>query len=105
MYYEQISVKEIYKHIFHGHGLNDNSFWFHKTWRWDIPLKLKKFMWLVVHNTILTWDNIHKRGFEDLGSCSLCKEDLEDLENLFLTCPFAISVWSGVLQTLKIHVI
>jgi len=73
MYNEQISVKEIYKHISHGRGLNDNVFWFHNTWRWDIPLKLKCFMWLVVHNNILTWDNIHKRGFQDLGRCSLCK--------------------------------
>jgi len=105
MYNEQILVKDIYKHISHGHGLNDNAFWFHNRWIWDIPLKLKCFMWLVVQNNIFTWDNIHKRGFEDLGRCSLCKEDLEDVENLFLTCPFAISVWSGVLQTPKIHVI
>ena len=62
-------------------------------------------MWQVVHNNSLTWDNIHRRGFQDLGRCSLCKEYLEDVEHLFLTCPFVISVWSGVLQTLKIHVI
>lgn len=62
-------------------------------------------MWLVVHNNILACDNIHKMGFQDLGRRSLCKEDLEDMEHLFITCPFAILVWSGVLQTLKIDVI
>ena len=76
MYNEQISVKEIYKHISHGHVLNDNAFWFHKTWKWDIPLKLKCFMWLVVHNKLSTWDNIRKMGFHGPHKCSLCKEDL-----------------------------
>lgn len=105
MYNEQISVKDIYKRISHGCGLNDNDFWFHNTWRQNIPLKLKCFMWLMVHNNILAWDNIHKRGFQDHGICSLCKEDLEDMEHIFLSCPSAISVWSAVLQTLEIHVI
>jgi len=31
MYNDKISVKEIYKHISHGCGLNDNYFWFHNT--------------------------------------------------------------------------
>jgi hypothetical protein len=36
---------------------------------WNIPQwpKIKKFKWLVLHNRVLTWENLRKRGFIGLS--------------------------------------
>eukprot|EP00253_Pinus_taeda_P002599 PITA_02599 len=47
-----------------------------KTWKnlWKHPqwMKIKVFMWTVLHKKILTWDNLRKRGFVGLSKCQLC---------------------------------
>lgn len=31
-------------------------------WKFSVPLKIKVFIWLFIKNTILTKDNLYKRG-------------------------------------------
>ena len=42
-----------------------------------------------IHNSILTWDNLQRRGFSGPGICSLCWSDEEIVDHLFSYC----SVW------------
>jgi ribonuclease HI len=54
------------------------------------PLKLNIFIWLVVENKILTWENLQRRGFIGPSICILCKQSKESVFHLFVECPFRV---------------
>eukprot|EP00253_Pinus_taeda_P035966 PITA_35966 len=66
---------------------------------WDAPSlpKIDFFCWTLAHKSILTHDNLCRRGMEGPSWCNLCKSEEETADHLFLSCPFAIEVWKGVL--------
>jgi zinc-binding in reverse transcriptase len=57
-------------------------------WTLLIPLKIKIFMWLVMHNKILTSDNLSKRIWINEVVCPMCVEP-EYVSHLFLICNIA----------------
>jgi zinc-binding in reverse transcriptase len=54
----KFSTHEVYQWLMFR-GITDNSadLW----WNLPIPLKVKVFMWLVLHNNLLTRDNLRKK--------------------------------------------
>ena len=42
-------------------------------WSFNIPLKIRCFIWLIVGNRILTWENLMKRGWLGPSLCALCR--------------------------------
>ena len=58
-----------------------------------MPLKGNFFMWCTLDKKTPTWDIMKKRSLEGLGWCSLCKNDEETTNHLFLNCPFSTQVW------------
>lgn len=70
--------------------------WHRRLWKWNIPPKLRLFIWLCFHNKILTWCNIQKRGFNGPGRCVLCKSEGEDIHHLFIHCRFVQLVWQVI---------
>ena len=68
---------QIRKHdyIFEDMVMPRPKWWAKLTWKWNIPLKLKCFLWLFLENKILNWDNLHNRGFTRLGICPLCNSN------------------------------
>ena len=58
----------------------------------SIP-KVDLFCWNVVHRSILTTENLRKRGLEGPSRCSLCKKDEENIDHLLLSCTFSKEVW------------
>eukprot|EP00253_Pinus_taeda_P007191 PITA_07191 len=67
---------------------------------WE-PLALPKiifFFWTLVHNKLLTGDNLTKRKFEGPHRCALCRCQLETAQHLFLDCAFAKKVWGLLLD-------
>ena len=50
-------------------------------------------MWCTMENKIPTWDYLQKRTFAGPGWCSLCKDNEENPNHLFLTCSFSKQVW------------
>jgi zinc-binding in reverse transcriptase len=60
-------------------------------WHLPIPLKIKKFMWLVVQNKILTKDNLIKRGWCGSELCTMFPNQ-EIVVHLFVTCRIAKQV-------------
>ena len=62
----------------------------------SIP-KVDLFCWNVVHRSILTTENLRKRGLEGPSRCALCKNDEENIDHLLLSCSFSKEVWKEAL--------
>jgi hypothetical protein len=65
-----------------------NKIWSLKHWP-----KINIFLWLVAHGSILTWDNLTKRGFIGPSICPLCLEEAETMNHLLNIFPFSTQVW------------
>ncbi|KAL0314573.1 UNVERIFIED_CONTAM: putative mitochondrial protein [Sesamum angustifolium] len=58
-------------------------------WKANVPSKIRVFIWKVAHNALPTGRNLlQKLRFEPLA-CPLCCSEDEDVEHVFLRCPFA----------------
>jgi hypothetical protein len=100
----QISVKNVYSALSKKLWKFKTGGWRRKLWKWDCPLKIKLFAWLLAENKILTWKNLQKRGWKGPGLCYLCKNMRESGKHLFVNCPFTLSVWEKVKNALKLTV-
>ena len=69
-----------------------------KAWIKCLIPKVNIFLWILLQNKILTLDNLQKRGINVVNRCSLCKEDYEDRDHLFLNCTYSQKVWSTILN-------
>ena len=67
-------------------------------WKASAENKCKIHAWLLMHDKILTADNLQKRGWPHHEHCVLCNGPLETGLHLSLLCPFAKAVWSQVLS-------
>jgi len=64
-----------------------------KLWNLKHWPKVTLFLWLVLHSSILTWDNLMKRGFVGPSICILCGEAEETQNHILNTFPFTAQVW------------
>jgi hypothetical protein len=62
---------------------------------WNNPHwpKIKVFQWIILHNRILMWENLKKRGFIGPSTCHLCEENDETMNHLMDECPYTTEVW------------
>jgi hypothetical protein len=72
----------------------DEKWWWRKIWKQRCPAKGKILAWTILENKIPTWENLQKRQFNGPSWCSLCKEQGESVDHLFMRCPFTTSVWA-----------
>ncbi|KAJ4804331.1 RNA-directed DNA polymerase (reverse transcriptase)-related family protein [Rhynchospora pubera] len=61
-------------------------------WELKVPVKIQVFMWLVMHDKILSKHNLSKKGWPGDVSCCCCG-DVETTTHLFLFCPIIKTVW------------
>lgn len=61
-------------------------------WKFNIPLKIGCFIWLLGRGLILTWDQLQHRGLQGPSRCVLCCLGEEIVQHLFLDCPFTIGI-------------
>jgi hypothetical protein len=97
-----LSVKNVYWAIATKIWQQKTTGWRRKLWIWDLALKIKLFIWLVVENKILTWDNLQGRGWEGPNICHLCLKEPETVNHLLVNCYFTQQVWHIILRGLKI---
>jgi hypothetical protein len=64
-----------------------------KIWKLKHWPKITLFLWLVTHSSILTWDNLSKRGFVGPSICMLCGEADETMNHLLNSCPYTTQIW------------
>jgi hypothetical protein len=70
-----------------------NTTAWHKLWNLKHWPKITLFLWLVLHSSILTWDNLSKRGFVGPSICILCGEAEETMNHLLNTFPYTAQIW------------
>lgn len=92
------SASEGYKSISAIPNVPPNPAQWHFIWGSPSLPKIDFFCWTLAHNSILTRDNLRRRGMEGPSWCNLCKSEEETADHLFLTCSFALEVWKGVLM-------
>ncbi|KAA0056839.1 LINE-1 retrotransposable element ORF2 protein [Cucumis melo var. makuwa] len=66
-------------------------------WRSHIPQKCKFFIWTMVHQKLNTMDKIQKRNPSmslNPSWCISCRSSNEDMNHLFIFCPFARNLWN-----------
>ena len=81
--------------------MNDNFLL--KVGHYNIPKKLKCFIWLTYNLKINTWDILCKRGWLDPNRCSLCKFDVETVEHLFVGYSFVEKAIQGLRRDFDVH--
>ena len=69
-----------------------------KLWSFNIPAKIRCFIWLVVMNQVLTWDNLQRRGWQGPGICSLYRLNEDSAQHLFLDCTVSKRVFFAFLE-------
>ena len=63
-----------------------------RIWKYEIPLKLKCFMWFVLENRISTCDILLRKGWVGPNKCCLCMNDEESIDHIFMFCSFVRNI-------------
>ncbi|GKV28960.1 hypothetical protein SLEP1_g37942 [Rubroshorea leprosula] len=74
---------------------------FEKIWNPMIPSKVCGFTWLLLLDRIPSKINLLKRGLikeMEATKCSLCGQNMEDINHLFLHCPATAKIWAMCYQ-------
>ena len=58
---------------------------------------------MAAENRILSWDVLQKKGWQGPDFCPLCKNDVEDIDHLFVQCSFTQTVWDRLSIMLKLN--
>ena len=67
-------------------------------WRVRAPQRTKTFLWLTLHNKVLSNVKRFKRKMDRSPQCEICSVEVEDLDHLLRYCPNAIAVWQALQQ-------
>lgn len=94
------SIKEAYYIQGNHHAQEKDTIW-DTVWDKILWLKVSTFLWLIIHNRILTWDNLWKRGFIGPSICTLCHSQEETKEHLFNGCCYSQLVWDQGAQIMR----
>jgi hypothetical protein len=98
----QVNAKQAYEVQMLEKETEETNCWYKELWTWQVPLKIKLFIWLMLEQRILTWENLVKRGFLGPSRCVLCGKDEETVLHLFVECNFTKDIWTLVLKDLKL---
>jgi ribonuclease HI len=62
---------------------------------WNFPSipKVDLFSWTLLHNSILTFDTLKRRGWNGPSRCPLCTNSEETISHLLYNCEFSKEVW------------
>ena len=70
-----------------------------KVWHPDSIPKVNSFTEILLHNNILTAENLRKRGILGPSRCALCNSVEETSSHIFLQCKVSLIVWRIVLPS------
>jgi len=71
---------------------------------WNYPSipKIDLFIWQLLHNSILTSENLRRKGWAGPSRCPLCRNAEENADHLFTACDFTLEVWEIMLGSFDI---
>jgi hypothetical protein len=70
-------------------------------WKMNIWPKVNTFLCLLIHDRILTWDNLHKGGFIGPLACPLCSQSEESTDYLLNLCTYNSNIWDQETQIMR----
>ena len=89
------TVKEGYKKLTMEPAANE-SLW-KKVWHSDNIPKVNYFIWTLMHNKLLTAENLRKRGIAGPSICAICNSESETSIHIFLQCSVSLKFWKSIL--------
>jgi hypothetical protein len=98
----QVNAKQAYEVQMMENVEVEPNYWYVELWTWQLPLKVKLFIWLMLEQRILTWENLVKRGIYGPSRCVLCGNDEETVYHLFVDCSFTKDIWFTIIKDLKL---
>uniref|UniRef100_A0A2N9I206 Reverse transcriptase zinc-binding domain-containing protein n=1 Tax=Fagus sylvatica TaxID=28930 RepID=A0A2N9I206_FAGSY len=72
-------------------------------WAIKAPPRVAFFVWTAARGSILTCDNLMRRGYMMVARCCMCCCDGETVAHLLLHCSLARMLWSFVFTAFGIH--
>jgi hypothetical protein len=88
----EFNLKEV-RHYIVNQDQEDSMHQWDKLWNNPHWPKIKIFQWLILHNRILTWENLMKRCFIGPSRCHLCEEKEEITNHILDECPYTAEFW------------
>ncbi|CAN1153703.1 Putative ribonuclease H protein At1g65750 [Linum perenne] len=68
-----------------------------RVWYWEGPAKIRQFLWLSIHDKLMTNDERCRCHVSTDAACPQCKDRCENVEHVLRRCDFADLVWMEVL--------
>jgi hypothetical protein len=65
-------------------------------WKTKVPMKVRIFLWLMIKCSVLTKDNLLRRGWTRDPHCHFCNKT-ESIDHLLFSCALAKLVWQVIL--------
>ena len=91
---ETYSATQGFMYLQSQHETNQlETFWKQVRDSFGLP-KINFFLWVLMHNKILTGENVIKRSIVSPHICALCRNALETMDHLFMDCTFTKDVWN-----------
>jgi hypothetical protein len=97
----QVNAKQAYEVQLLEEVVVEPTYWYTELWQWQLPLKVKLFIWLMLEQKILTWENLVKRGIVGPSRCVLCGNNEENVRHLFVDCSFTKDIWYTIQKDLN----
>ena len=86
------TLKEAYNLLI-SNNLNPDEKTWSNLWGRKLWPKITIFHWLVIHNRILTGENLQKRGMYGPYRCPLCEHAEGSMSHLLDSCKFSSDLW------------
>jgi len=87
---QQYSAKSLYNLMTFG-GVQDVQMML--IWKCNIPLKVKIFLWMAIHDRIQCGVQLKKKKWSGPEECFSC-DRLETSDHILFQCPIAVFLWS-----------
>jgi len=87
---EKYSTKSLYKLMTFG-GVRDVQMM--RIWNCNIPLKVKKFLWMAAQDRIQSSVQLKKKQWSGPEKYAVC-DQLESTYHILFQCPVAVYLWS-----------
>ncbi|CAN1188179.1 Putative ribonuclease H protein At1g65750 [Linum perenne] len=89
----KFSIKSTYELLI-GQDLQESSFRWEKLWKWRGPQSIKCFLWLSIHERLLTNGERVRRHMTGLSNCPRCDNAFESVCHVLRDCPMAVNTWN-----------
>jgi hypothetical protein len=95
-----LTIKEGYHLQENFHNQLKEHLW-NIIWKSKLWPKVSTFLWILVQNRILTWDNVRKRGFMGPSIFHLCQQPEETMEHILNQFPSSGIIWDQGSQIMR----